>query len=74
MLKIEVGQELEFFEPAQLGGTMIEKGTRVRIGFVTKELLEPHVMVIVLGKEPPETLMMPRHVLTLHSVLLPKHS
>jgi len=74
MGKIEIGQELEFFEPARLDGKVIEKGTRVRIGHVEKDLLEEHVTVVVLGTKPPETLAMPRHVLTLHSVPMRKHS
>jgi len=72
MDELEVGQELEFFEPAHLDGRVIAKGTRVRIGFITKELLEPNVIVLLLGKDPPETLRMPRHVLTMHTVLAPK--
>ena len=73
MGKIEIGQELEFFEPAHLDGKVIEKGTRVRVGHVEKDLLDEHVVVVVLGTKPPETLAMPRHVLTLHSVLTREH-
>ena len=73
MGKIEIGQELEFFEATRLDGMVIEKGTRVRVGYVEKDLLEEHVVVVVLGKEPPETLAMPRHVLTLHSLQIHKH-
>jgi len=74
MEKIEVGQEREFIERAHLDGRVIEKGTRVRIGFVTEELLEANVMVIVLGTEPPETLLMARHLLMVHSVPVRKHA
>ena len=73
MGKLEIGQELEFFKAAHLDGRVIQKGTRVRVGYVEKDLLEEHVVVVVLGTEPPETLAMPRHVLTLHSVLMRKH-
>ena len=72
MEDIEVGQELEFFEPAHLDDRVIEKGTRVRVGYITEELLEPRVIVVVLGTEPPQTVMMPKHVLMLHTVLAPK--
>jgi len=70
MGKIQIGQELEFFEAARLDGRTIEKGTRVRVGHVEKDLLDEHVVVVVLGTKPPETLAMPRRVLTLHSVLM----
>ena len=72
MDKLEVGQELEFIESAHAAGRVIEKGTRVRVGFVEDELLESEVMVVVLGTSPPQTLMVPRHVLTLHCRSLPK--
>lgn len=49
MEKIEVGQEREFIERAHLDGRVIEKGTRVRVGLVTEELLEANVMVIRNG-------------------------
>ena len=73
MTKIEIGQELEFFESAHLGERVIKKGTRVRVGHVEKDLLDEHVVVVVLGSEPPQTLAMPRHVLMLHSVLMRRH-
>jgi len=73
MGKIEIGQELEFFEPARLDGRIIEKGTRVRVGHVEKDLLDEHVLVVLLGTRPPETLAMPRHILTMHSVLTRGH-
>jgi len=68
MHQIEVGQELEFIEPAHVDGKTIEKGTRVRVGFVLDEVLESKVTVVLLGKEPPETLTVPRHVLAMHCV------
>ena len=74
MNQIAVGQELEFIEPAHVDGKTIEKGTRVRVGFVLDEMLEPKVTVVLLGKEPPETLTVPRHVLTVHCVPARKHS
>ena len=73
MGKIEIGQDLEFFEPARLDGRIIEKGTRVRVGHVEKDLLDEHVLVVLLGTRPPETLAMPRHVLTMHSVPMRGH-
>jgi hypothetical protein len=66
MHKIQVGQELEFIEPAHVDDRLIEKGTRVRVGYVEDEALESNVMVVVLGTEPVQTLTLPRHILTLH--------
>ena len=72
MDQIKAGQELEFIEPAHLDGKVIEKGTRVRIGFILDEVLEPQVTVVVLGKEPPETLTLPKHILMIHCVPVSK--
>jgi hypothetical protein len=73
-MDIAVGQELEFIEPAHVSGRVIEKGTHVRVGFILDELLESEVTVVILGKEPPETLTCSRHVLTLHCIPARKHS
>jgi hypothetical protein len=67
-MQIKVGQELEFIESVRLEGKSIEPGTRVRIGFILNEVVEPQVTVVVLGKEPPDTLTVPRHVLTMHCI------
>ena len=74
MLQIEVGQELEFIEPAHVDDRIIEKGARVRVGFVLDEVLEPKVTIVLLGKEPLETLIVPRHVLALHCIPARKRS
>jgi len=66
MNRIDIGQEFEFIEPTSLGERMIDKGTRVRVGYVERRLPEPIVTVVLLGTQMPETLTMPRHVLTLH--------
>lgn len=72
MNQIEVGQELEFFEAAHAFGRPIDKGTRVRVGFVLDEVSEPKITVVLLGEEPPETMTVPRHVLTMHCVPVTK--
>ncbi|MEO8156913.1 MAG: hypothetical protein ABI648_03895 [Betaproteobacteria bacterium] len=68
MLKLEVGQELEFIEPARVDDRMIDKGTRVRVGFILDEVIEPKVTIVLLGTEPPQTLSVPRHILAMHCV------
>lgn len=66
MFNLEIGQELEFIEPATADGTVIPKGTRVRVGAIMTAWLEPKVMVVVHGGNLPETLTVARNVLTLH--------
>ena len=72
MDRLEIGQEWEFVEPASVDGRMIEKGTRVRVGFVEAEVVESKVTVVLIGTKPPQTLAVPRHVLTVHARLLRK--
>jgi hypothetical protein len=70
MHQIKVGQELEFVEAANADGRTIEKGTRVRVGYVLDEVLEPKVTIVILGKEPLETLTLPKHILAVHCRLV----
>ena len=68
MFTLEVGQELEFIEPAHTqDGALIPKGTHVRVGFIMPELLESNVTLVVLNGKSPETLTVPRHIVTVHS-------
>jgi len=66
MFNLEVGQELEFIEPARTEDRVIPKGLRVRVGAIMAELLEPKVTLVVLGGQSPETLTVARHIVTLH--------
>ena len=66
MFTLEIGQELEFIEPAHTDDGVIAKGTRVRVGFIMPELLESNVTLVVLGGKSPETLTVARHIVTLH--------
>lgn len=66
MFKLEVGQELEFIEPATADGVAIAKGTRVRVGAIMGEVVEPKVTLVVLGGAAPRTLSVDRHVVTVH--------
>lgn len=66
MFPLQVGQVLEFVEPATADGRKIAPGTRVRVGYIQSEVMEPKVTVVVLGKDAPETLTLDRHVLTVH--------
>ena len=67
MFTLEIGQELEFIEPAHTeDGVLIPKGTHVRVGFIMPELLESNVTLVVLNGKLPETLTVPRHIVTVH--------
>jgi hypothetical protein len=67
MFNLEIGQELEFIEPVHTEGRVIPRGTRVRVGAVMAELLEPEVMLVILGRTPPETLTVAKHIVTMHA-------
>jgi len=66
MLKIEVGQELEFILPATVDDRIIERGTRVRVAQILSDLTEPKVTFVVVGPQAPETVTAARHVVALH--------
>ena len=66
MFNLEIGQELEFIEPATTEDRVIPKGTRVRVGFIMHELLESKVTLVVLGEKSQETLTVARHIVTVH--------
>lgn len=66
MFSLTPGQELEFVQPAQVDGKQIAKGTRVRVGTITSDLLDPKVTLVVHGGNPPQILTVARHVVTLH--------
>ena len=67
MFTLEIGQELEFIEPAHTeDGVLIAKGTSVRVGFIMPELLESNVTLVVLDDKSPQTLTVPKHIVTLH--------
>ena len=73
MFTLEIGQELEFIEPTHTEeGVAIAKGTRVRVGFIMPELLESNVTLVVLDEKSPQTLTVPRHIVTLHCQPVPK--
>ena len=71
MDRFQVGEELEFIEPAHVDGRLIEKGTKVRVGYIEDEVLEATVMVVVLGAEPMQTLAVPNSTLMLHCRRVP---
>ena len=66
MFNLEVGQELEFIEPATAESLLIPKGTRVRVGAIMSEVLESKVTLVFHGGKLPETLTVDRHIVTMH--------
>lgn len=71
MFKLEVGQELEFIEPATADDLVIPTGTRVRVGAIVAEFLEPKVMLVVHDENLPKVLTVERHVVTMHCQQVP---
>ena len=68
MLKVEVGQVLEFFNPVTVDGHVIAKGTRVRVGFILPEFFESKVDIVIIGVMPSKTLQVPKSLLALNCV------
>ena len=65
-MDIKIGQVLEFVVPVHAGERLIAKGTRVRIAHILSEIDEPTLMVVVLGSENVETLILKRHEVTVN--------
>ena len=66
-MNLHIGQVLEFVEPATTSdGKTVAKGTRVRVGHIMTEVSEPNVTVVILGQDKTETLVVKRHLLTVH--------
>jgi hypothetical protein len=65
-MDIEVGQLLEFIEPVNVEGRVIERGTRARVGYILTEVVEPKLTLVLLGAGKPDTVVVDRHVAGLH--------
>ena len=72
MFNLDIGQELEFIEPASSEDQVIPKGTRVRVGAFMADLVEPKVTLVVLGSTPVQTLTVAKHIVTMHCRPVPK--
>jgi hypothetical protein len=71
MLDLKVGQELEVRLPIEFEGKAIPMGARVRVGAIMTELFEPNVALVVVGGTAPESVILPRHIVTLHCTPAP---
>jgi hypothetical protein len=69
-MEIKVGQVMEFFEPAEVDGRQIARGTRVRIALIMHELKEERITLVLLDTPEPETLTVDRHVVGVHCRLI----
>jgi hypothetical protein len=65
-MDIKVGQVLEFVEPVNVEGRIIERGTRARVGYILSEVMEPKVTLVLLGTEKAETIVVDHHVAGIH--------
>ena len=61
-MDIKVGQVLEFVEPVNVEGRVIERGTRARVGYILSEVVEPKLTLVLLGGEKPGTVVVDHHV------------
>ena len=72
MFNLEIGQELEFVENVSTADQVISKGTRVRVGAIMAEFLEPKVTLVVLSGKSVETMTVAKHIVTMHCRLVQK--
>ena len=72
MLNLEIGQEWKFVHSVSVDGHTIPSGTRVRVGAILSEVVEPKVTVVVLNQEPVEALTFAKHIITMHCRLDPE--
>jgi len=72
MFALKIGQVLEFIEPAGADDHVIPKGTRVRVGLIMNEIVEPSITLLVLGEKTQETLTVAKHIVMLHCQPVPE--
>jgi hypothetical protein len=65
-MDIKVGQVLEFVEPVNVEGRVIERGTRARVGYILDEVVEPKLTLVLLGGEKPGTVVVDHNVAGIH--------
>jgi hypothetical protein len=65
-MDIKVGQVLEFVDPVNVEGRVIERGTRARVGYILAEVLEPKLTLVLLGAEKTDTIVVDHHVAGIH--------
>jgi hypothetical protein len=65
-MDIKVGQVLEFVDSVDVDGRVIKRGTRGRVGYILKEVMEPKLTLVLLGTERPETVIVDHHVAGIH--------
>ena len=65
-MDIRVGQVLEFVDPVNVEGRVIERGTRARVGYILTEVVEPKLTLVLLGPEKAGTIVVDHHVAGIH--------
>jgi len=63
---IKVGQVLEFVDPVNVEGRIIEPGARARVGYILTEVLEPKLTLVLLGEGEPTTIVVDHRVAGIH--------
>lgn len=65
-MDIKTGQVLEFVEPVTVEGRVIERGTRVRVGYIEPQVMESKLTLVILGTAQSETIVVDHHVAGIH--------
>ncbi len=65
-MNLEIGQELEVRQAIEFAGRTIPEGCHLRVGAMMTEFFEPNVAVVLLDRAAPETVILPRHFVTLN--------
>lgn len=65
-MDIKVGQVLEFLDPVNIEGRVIEPGTRARVGHILTEVMEPKLTLVLLGVESAPTIVVDHRVAGVH--------
>ena len=73
-MDIRVGQVLEFVHPVNVEGRTIAPGTRVRVGHILTELMEPKLTLVMLGKEEPATIVVDHRIAGVHCRIVSENS
>ena len=71
-MDIKVGQLLEFVDPVNVDGRLIERGTRARVGHILTEVMEPKLTLVLTSTAKPETLVVLHHVAGIHCRIVPE--
>ena len=65
-MDIKTGQVLEFVEPVTVDGRVIERGTRVRVGYIEPQVVESKLTLVLMDTDESDTIVVDHHVAGIH--------